>query len=503
MLILTPEEKISLLDDLRKMRSSILDLSQMGKGNMLFQMLPENKSSAENLLHYLAFRSKDYRILQRRLSEVGLSSLRAAESHVLDGLNKVIHWLDPKDNPRQISLSASDAAALLLKHKCELFNAGENCSERYIMVTIDSKSGNVIDSYALLLEAGMNCARINTGHDSLKEWTQAIASIREASRRTGLNCAIYLDLSGPKIRITGIQNKHGDRKQKTKVKKGMRVLITEPAYQGMQPEITSFEIGYQNILNNLQIGQEILFDDGIASAEVIANEGHSVLVEILRIKGDNPRKIKIHNGIAFPRVKLQLSALTSEDITSLHNLARDVDIIGLSFVQSELDVRNLIELIKSSGLEHLGVVAKIETINAFESLPEILFELMSTAKSGLMIARGDLALEVGMARLAEVQEEILWMCEAASMPVIWATQVLDNLTREGVPTRAEITDAAMSVQAECVMLNKGIYVKESVHVLRQILDRMKDHHNKKASEMRRLEVAGNFYSRLTDMQTKT
>jgi pyruvate kinase len=156
----------------------------------------------------------------------------------------------------------------------------------------------------------------------------------------------------------------------------------------------------------------------------------------------------------------------------------------------------VVQLIKEKGWNHLGVVAKIETRSAFDNLPEILLALMEAPHAGVMIARGDLALEVGMARLAEVQEEILWMCEAATMPVIWATQVLDNLTREGVPTRAEITDAAMSVHAECVMLNKGAYIKESVAALRQILDKMRHHHNKKASEMRRLEVAGNFFDRI-------
>jgi pyruvate kinase len=106
-----------------------------------------------------------------------------------------------------------------------------------------------------------------------------------------------------------------------------------------------------------------------------------------------------------------------------------------------------------------------------------------------MIARGDLAVEVGFERLAELQEEMLWLCEAAHVPTIWATQVLDTLARTGVPSRAEVTDAAASVAAECVMLNKGEYIHEAVAVLSSILRRMEQHRYKKRSLFRRLEVS--------------
>jgi pyruvate kinase len=109
-----------------------------------------------------------------------------------------------------------------------------------------------------------------------------------------------------------------------------------------------------------------------------------------------------------------------------------------------------------------------------------------------MIARGDLAVECGFERLAEVQEEILWMCEAAHVPVIWATQVLESLAKEGFPSRAEITDAAMSERAECVMLNKGPHIREAVAVLDDILQRMETHVTKKRSMLRELNVAKRF-----------
>ena len=129
---------------------------------------------------------------------------------------------------------------------------------------------------------------------------------------------------------------------------------------------------------------------------------------------------------------------------------------------------------------------KIENVAAFENLPELLLTAMRSPYIGVMIARGDLAVEVGFSRLAEVQEEIMWVCEAARVPVIWATQVLDTLARTGQPSRAEVTDAAMSERAECVMLNKGPYIAEAIQSLDSILTRMQDHQDKKRSLLRRL-----------------
>ena len=111
-----------------------------------------------------------------------------------------------------------------------------------------------------------------------------------------------------------------------------------------------------------------------------------------------------------------------------------------------------------------------------------------------MIARGDLAVEAGFERLAELQEEILWLCQAAHLPVVWATQVLDSLAKEGLPTRAEVTDAAMSERAECVMLNKGPFVVEAVRTLDDILGRMESHQHKKTPTLRALGVATAAFS---------
>jgi pyruvate kinase len=144
------------------------------------------------------------------------------------------------------------------------------------------------------------------------------------------------------------------------------------------------------------------------------------------------------------------------------------------------------------GRPDLGIMLKIETRKSFECLPSLLLQAMHSPAVGVMIARGDLAVECGFERLAEVQEEILWLCEAAHVPVVWATQVLENLAKSGLPSRAEISDAAMGERAECVMLNKGPYIVKAVALLDDILRRMQAHQDKKRAMLRRLGIAAAF-----------
>jgi pyruvate kinase len=137
----------------------------------------------------------------------------------------------------------------------------------------------------------------------------------------------------------------------------------------------------------------------------------------------------------------------------------------------------------------LGIILKIETQKGFRNLPEILLTAMQTYPIGVMIARGDLAIETGWKNFATIQEEIMRVSEAAYIPVVWATQVLDNLARKGVPTRSEITDAAHAQRTECVMLNKGVYIKKAVKTLDKILRRMQRFQKKKQIILPKLEQA--------------
>ena len=167
--------------------------------------------------------------------------------------------------------------------------------------------------------------------------------------------------------------------------------------------------------------------------------------------------------------------------------------VGYSFVQSVEDVKALQESLRELNKTDLGIILKIETKKSFRHLPSLLLQAMQNPKVGVMIARGDLAVELGWERIAEVQEQIAWLCEAAHIPYIWATQILENLVKTGQATRAEITDAAMAVRAECAMLNKGPYILEAVKTLQDLDQRMDAHHFKKMASLRPLQVAVRFW----------
>ncbi len=136
-----------------------------------------------------------------------------------------------------------------------------------------------------------------------------------------------------------------------------------------------------------------------------------------------------------------------------------------------------------------GLIIKIETQKGFKKLPKIMLTAMRRYPAAVMIARGDLAVECGWERLAELQEEILWFCEAAQMPVIWATQVLEGTAKKGLPSRAEISDAALAQRADCVMLNKGPHIIKAIHMLDNILRRMQGHQYKKTARLRKLNIS--------------
>jgi pyruvate kinase len=213
-----------------------------------------------------------------------------------------------------------------------------------------------------------------------------------------------------------------------------------------------------------------------------------IVVEITRARPDGSR-LGADKGINLPDTRFGPAGLTAQDRGHLRFVAAHADLVGLSFANDPEDVRSLWRALREAGDRPLGVLVKIETRAGFERLPEILLAAMEGPAVGVMIARGDLAVECGFERLAEVQEEILWMCEAAHVPTVWATQVLETLTKKGRPTRAEVTDAAMSERAECVMLNKGPHVVDALRTLDDILRRMASHQSKKQTLLRSLRIS--------------
>ncbi|WP_084265565.1 pyruvate kinase [Actinomadura macra] len=240
------------------------------------------------------------------------------------------------------------------------------------------------------------------------------------------------------------------------------------------------------VFGHVRPGQDVWFDDGKIGGTVVSSGPDEIEVSITRARRGGSR-LRAGKGINFPESTLPVSALGEQDRTDLRFVSAHADLVGISFVREASDIADLLRELDDLGDARLGVVVKIETVRAFENLPEILLTAMRRPRVGVMIARGDLAVECGYQRLAELQEEILWLCEAAHLPAIWATQVLDRMARSGIPSRAEITDAAMSARAECVMLNKGPYIVEAVIVLDDILRRMTTHQDKKDTLLRSLK----------------
>jgi len=247
------------------------------------------------------------------------------------------------------------------------------------------------------------------------------------------------------------------------------------------------------VFSDVRPGERIWLDDGKIGGVIQSVENDQILIQISQARecGD---KLRADKGINLPDSELRLLPLTQKDIEDLPFIVANADLVGQSFVRDATDIYKLEAELARLGGGHIGIVLKIETRRAFEQLPNLLLASMRSPCDGVMIARGDLAVECGYERLAEVQEEILWICEAAHIPVIWATQVLENLAKEGFPSRAEITDAAMAHRAECVMLNKGPHIMAAARVLDDILRRIQAHQSKKRSMMSKLQLARCFRS---------
>jgi pyruvate kinase len=244
------------------------------------------------------------------------------------------------------------------------------------------------------------------------------------------------------------------------------------------------------LFRDARSGQPIWFDDGKIGGRIDAVSDDRLEIIIDHVAHSSGRaKLRSAKGINVPETDLQLAALTDDDLDAIRVAAAHADVIELSFANTVEDVKALAAHLKQLGAEDMGVVLKIETRKGFDNLPSMLLAGMQFQRFGVMIARGDLAVETGFERLAEVQEEILCLCEAAHVPVVWATQVLETLAKKGAPSRAEITDAAMGVRAECVMLNKGPHILETIRTLDDLLRRMQGHHNKNRGLMRKLSVA--------------
>ena len=242
------------------------------------------------------------------------------------------------------------------------------------------------------------------------------------------------------------------------------------------------------IFEQVAVNDPVSLDDGRIEGVVEKVSRDEIVVRITSAKPTGSR-LRNNKGVNFPGTDLELEGITLKDREDLAFVVDHADVVALSFVRRPEDVIVLQEELEKYPGREVPIVAKIETRRAFSALPQILLAVMRRYPAGMMIARGDLAIECGWVRLAEIQEEMLWICEAAHVPVIWATQVLEGAAKKGTPTRAEITDAAMSQRADCVMLNKGPNILGAIHTLDKILRKMQRHHAKKTARLARLSIS--------------
>jgi pyruvate kinase len=338
------------------------------------------------------------------------------------------------------------------------------------MVTLPTEAAA---EYALVLDLvgrGMDVARINCAHDDADAWIKMAHHVRRASAETGRPCRINMDISGPRCRTRAVSV----LTDPPRLHVGDRIAMTADGGARLPPGVVAtFQCSIPEALAQVQVGHSVWVDEGKLGAIVEAKDDAGVLLHVVQARPKGER-LKADKGLNFPDTELDLAPLTAKDLRDLDVIAREADMIGYSFVQRPGDIALLQEELAArlDRIDDIALIAKIETQLAISNLPELIIQGAGRQPMAVMIARGDLAVEIGPRRLGEIQEELLWLCEAAHVPVIWATQVLDTFVHKGVHHRAEMTDAAMAERAECVMLNKGPYVAQAVSLLDDVLAAM-------------------------------
>jgi pyruvate kinase len=464
------------------------------KALQLTNIHPLQLPAAKNLIHYLVLRNEDIRDLQDSLHIYGLSSLASSESHILSQLQSILQRLGKHYLPEAVNDCTFDYNQRQMVEKSKiLFGERNNAEIPYIMVTFDASFAN---NYALiknLLQNGMNVARINCAHDDEPTWARMIHHLKRACRHTGLTCKIYMDLAGPKIR-TRFLNK-GKDKGKVKVKEGEMIWLADDI-KGFKEDDIVISPNEAGIVELLKKGDRVYIDDGIIKGLIETTRKNKAAMRIVRISSAK-QQIKEGKGINFPDSDITISSPTEFDKACLPFICEHADMVGHSFVRYPKDLKDLQDALKQISRKPPHIIIKIETKEAVKNLPQLLLGGMVQDAFGLMIARGDLAVEIGFERMGEIQEEILWICEAAHVPVVWATQVLETLNKSGMATRSEITDVTHAAMAECIMINKGDYTIEVIETLRDVLHRTGGHHIKKRFTFRPLSIAQGFINEQT------
>jgi len=315
-----------------------------------------------------------------------------------------------------------------------------------------------------LVEAGMDVARINFSHGTLQSNERLIQSILELREQTGRNIGILQDLGGPKIRVgqlppEGISLAEGDS------------ILLQAGSEGYDyKQGKPIPIDYPALVEDVSEGVRILLDDGLLELRVEQNTG-----DRLRCRVTNGGRLYSHKGVNFPDLILSLGAPTDKDLEDLRfGLKRGVDFVALSFVQTAADLEPIREVIGNSQNAPC-VMAKLERASALQNLDSII-----AASDGIMVARGDLGIEADISMIPVYQKTAIRKANLIGVPVITATQMLDSMIRNPLPTRAEVTDVANAIYdgSDAIMLSGetavGAYPVQSVLMMRSVADHVEE-----------------------------
>ncbi|MBI5913059.1 pyruvate kinase [Candidatus Azambacteria bacterium] len=306
-----------------------------------------------------------------------------------------------------------------------------------------------------LLRAGMNVMRVNFSHGDLAEHAKKVTNLRAAMKKTGIQAAILQDLGGPKIRI-------GDFKEDSiDLIPGKLFTLTTDTIEGDEKRVS---IQYKNLPKEVEKGHIIYLYDGKRKLEVVKIKGNDVVCRV--IVGGN---IKGRRGVNLPDSALSMGSLTKKDVHDLEfGLKYDVDFIALSFVRRPEDIDRLKDILKKRG-SGAKIIAKIETPQAIRNIDEII-----NKADGVMVARGDLAIEVPAEQVPLIQKMIIEKCNNLGKPVITATQMLESMIKNPIPTRAEVSDVANAILdgTDAIMLSEetalGDHPVEAVRMMSKI-----------------------------------
>jgi len=308
---------------------------------------------------------------------------------------------------------------------------------------------------------GMNVARVNFSHGTHQDHAKVIKYIRKAAKKYKYSVPVLMDLQGPKIRVG--QMKDGAQELKT----GSSIKITAEDVEGTSKVVP---IDYKGLIREAEEGNTILLDDGLLEFKVTAQLPDSLEAKVV-VGGT----LKSRKGVNLPNVKISVPSLTEKDIKDLaFGIKQGVDIIALSFVRTAKDVRDIISRVRAAGSQ-ASIIAKIEKPEALDVIDEIIEEA-----DGIMVARGDLGIEIPTEQVPVVQKMIIEKCRSAGKPVITATQMLDSMITNPRPTRAESSDVANAVLdgTDAVMLSgetaAGAFPMEAVNVMDRICRSIED-----------------------------